>query len=117
MTEGNFNTSTPRPDVFRGWLLCAMVDLSLPATAVSSATGGVNAVGRFLREDGRDISLSRAEKVEVFVRQEAQSIGKSIPVVSALEVASYAAKLRLEMGAKFPPKLVGFLSPEGEGNA
>lgn len=93
MTEQGNCTSTPRPDVLRDWLVCVMVDLSLSAKTISTATGGENAVGRFLSSPGRGIGLSRARDVEAFVRDCAAKEGKNLPEISGVAVAEYAAKL------------------------
>lgn len=93
MTEQENCTSTPRPDVLRDWLICAMVDLSLSAKTISTATGGENAVGRFLSSPGRGIGLSRARDVEAYVRGCAAKENKSLPEISGEAVAKYAAML------------------------
>lgn len=93
MIEQGIYTSTPRPDVFRDWLLCAMADLSISANTISAATGGVNAVGRFLTEPGRGIYLSRVCDVEAYVRACGVEQHKDLPEISGVAVAKYAAKL------------------------
>ena len=80
--------STPRVPAFRFWLVDALEATELTPAAISRGIGaGVNSVGAFLREPGRDITLSRAADIERFVRKDAKLKGVALkPICRALAV-------------------------------
>ena len=92
----------PPPAVFRGWLLCAVTDLELPAQVVSGATGGINAVGRFMKGHSKDLRLSRANAVEEFLRKQAAEKGKVLPPVTPQDVRAYTDRVCAKLDERFP---------------
>ncbi|QBR34848.1 hypothetical protein ETW23_00350 [Leisingera sp. NJS201] len=113
MKEQGILADLPPVNVFRGWLLCAVADLELPAQVVSGATGGINAVGRFLSDGSKDLMLSRANAVETFVRAEAARKGRILPPVAEYDVRSYADRVCSKLDERFPNWRKSFADPAG----
>lgn len=113
MKERGIKTHLARPAVFRGWLLCVMADLDLPAQVVSSATGGVNAVGRFMKGGSKDLMLSRANAVEEFLHKQAAKQGKVLPPVTSQDVRTYSARVSAKLDDRFPDWRKSIADPAG----
>ncbi|MBQ4824397.1 hypothetical protein J4729_07515 [Leisingera sp. HS039] len=114
--QGNL-ADLPPPAVFRGWLMCAVADLELPAQVVSGATGGINAVGRFLSGGSKDLMLSRANAVEAFMRAEAAKEGRILPPVALKDVRAYADRVCSKLDERYPDWRKSFADFAGCENA
>ena len=86
MTEPDNTPEIPARDVFRAWLSAALAALEVkPATVARGIGASVNSVGAFLRSPERDITLSRAAQIEVFLCGLADHKGVKLPPISTYQ--------------------------------
>jgi len=87
-----FQKQLPDPRDFRVWVQGALTSLSIPPASLSRAIGAsVNFLGAFLSDDGRDISLSRAARVELHLRGVASERGVDLPEMIPDEGGDFGA--------------------------
>jgi hypothetical protein len=81
---------TPTPYTFRAWLQEALLVIDTSPTTLAKAINksSPNAVGTFLRDKDRDITLSTAAKIERMVVKIASVQGKALPKVPRALTAS-----------------------------
>ena len=81
---------TPTPYTFRAWLREALlvIDTSPATLAKAINKSSPNAVGTFLRDKDRDITLSTAAKIERMVVKIASEQGKTLPKFTRALTAS-----------------------------
>lgn len=82
MTTHGARPCIPPAAAFRGWLAFALKETKQRPATVSRAIGAsVNSVGAFLRDETRDITLSRASAIELHLRRHAAERGHTLPRV------------------------------------
>lgn len=73
---------TPQARHFRAWLRDSLKALDISPTEASRLTGASpNLAGSFLRDPGRDITLTRAAALETLLRDQAAARSVDLPPV------------------------------------